>query len=186
MKIDEQVKQVLLRAMEDIEVELKDEFDSNFEQQAFFGEKWQRRRGAHGKGKTLLMDTGRLRRSVGSEIKEDRIIFTSTEPYAAIHNEGGVITVTRKMKGFFWYKYKQAIGGFGFTRSDGKRKDAQKRNLTTEAEFFLAMALKKEGSKIEIPRRRFLGAHPQVEGIVRGIIEEHLGEFFNQFKIEMK
>ena len=41
------------------------------------------------------------------------------------------------------------------------------------------MALKKEGSKIVIPRRRFLGAAPEVEQAVKKIIEENLAEYFN-------
>lgn len=34
------------------------------------------------------------------------------------------------------------------------------------------------GSSIKIPRRRFLGASPEVESAVREIIEENLTEFF--------
>lgn len=41
------------------------------------------------------------------------------------------------------------------------------------------MALKKEGSKIVIPRRRFLGAAPEVEQAVKKIIEDNLEEYFN-------
>ena len=37
----------------------------------------------------------------------------------------------------------------------------------------------KVGSKIKIPRRRFLGTAPEVEQTVRQIIEENLTEFFN-------
>ncbi len=40
------------------------------------------------------------------------------------------------------------------------------------------MALKKEGSTIKIPRRRFLGTSPEVEKAVREIVEENLTEYF--------
>ncbi|MBQ5465656.1 MAG: phage morphogenesis protein, partial [Muribaculaceae bacterium] len=59
--------------------------------------------------------------------------------------------------------------------------------LSTEAEFWKWMALKKEGSTIKIPRRQFLGASPEVEKAVREIIEENLTEFFeHDIKFDMK
>ena len=45
------------------------------------------------------------------------------------------------------------------------------------------MALKKVGTKIRIPRRRFLGMSPEVESAVRKIIEENLEEYFNTINI---
>ena len=62
-----------------------------------------------------------------------------------------------------------------------------KMNLTPVAEFWRFMALKRAGTTIRIPRRRFLGAGPEVERIVREIIEENLDEYFNvDFSIERK
>ena len=42
----------------------------------------------------------------------------------------------------------------------------------------------KEGSSIKIPKRQFLGASPEVEQAVREIIEENLGEYFNDVKLK--
>ena len=47
-----------------------------------------------------------------------------------------------------------------------------------EADFWMFMALKKAGSTIRIPRRRFLGTSPEVEKAVREIVEENLTEYF--------
>ena len=59
--------------------------------------------------------------------------------------------------------------------------------LSTEAEFWKWMALKKEGSTIKIPKRQFIGASPEVEKAVREIIEKNLTEYFeHDFKIETK
>lgn len=44
--------------------------------------------------------------------------------------------------------------------------------------FGCFMALKKAGSTIRIPRRRFLGTSPEVEKAVREIVEENLTEYF--------
>ena len=56
--------------------------------------------------------------------------------------------VTAKMKGFFWAQHYKA-------RGDAKE-------LSTEAQFWRNMALKKVGSQIKIVQRQFLGEHPWV------------------------
>ena len=167
--MNENVKKVVARILKDIQVEMSDEFDKNFERQAFFSEKWQRRKSPiRNEGRAILTDTGALRKSIGSRTTENSITFFTSLPYAAIHNDGGEIVVTKRMKRFFWHKYYEATGAFG-RRKDGKlRKD--KRNVR--------LALKKAGSTIRIPRRRFLGTSPEVEKAVREIVEENLTEYF--------
>lgn len=109
MEMENQIRQVIRNSLLDIQVELGEEFDRNFERKAFFAKAWQRRCGTHKEGKPLLIDTGSLRRSISSSINGNRITFTSTEPYAEIHNSGGTIIVTQKMRRYFWYKYKEAM-----------------------------------------------------------------------------
>lgn len=77
------------RILQDLRVELTDEFDLNFERKAFFGNRWKPRRN-EGKG-TLLLVTGTLRRSIQSSVVGDGVRFTSQVPYATVHNEGGTI-----------------------------------------------------------------------------------------------
>ena len=185
--MNEEVAKVIKRILRDIQVELGDEFDRNFERQAFFSEAWARRRSPTRPGGTILIDTGDLRRSVRSRTTENSITFYTDLPYAAIHNDGGEIVVTEKMKRYFRAKFYEAQGGFTRKKAGGGRKTLSdggfyawtaKMSLTPEAEFWRFMALKKVGSKIVIPRRRFLGAGPEVERIVREIIEENLDEYF--------
>lgn len=134
-----------------------------------------------------MIDTGRLRRSVSSRTTENSITFYTDLPYAAIHNDGGEIRVTKKMKRYFWHKYYEATGSFGRRKNGEKRKDKRTVQLTGEAEFWKFMALKKEGGMIKIPRRRFLGVSPEVEKAVREIIEENITEYFNvEFDIRRK
>lgn len=177
--MNEDVKKVVARILKDIQVEMSDEFDKNFERQAFFSEKWQRRKSPiRDEGRAILTDTGALRKSIGSRTTENSITFFTTLPYAAIHNDGGEIVVTGRMKRFFWHKYYEATGAFG-RRKDGRlRKDKRNARLDTEADFWMFMALKKAGSTIKIPRRRFLGTSPEVEKAVREIVEENLTEYF--------
>lgn len=177
---------VIGRILRDIAVELGDEFDKNFEREGFFSERWQRRKSPVGKG-GVLTASGQLRRGIKSRATGDSITFYSDLPYAAIHNEGGEIKVTRKMKAFFWHKYYEATDSFGRRKDGTPRKDKRTLQLSTEAEFWKALALMKSGASIKIPKRQFLGASPEVEQAVREIIEEELSKYFdNDFKIETR
>lgn len=171
--------QIIKNILRDIQVEMTDEFDRNFERQAFFSEIWQRRKSPTRPGGHILVDSGGLRRSVTSYQTENSVVFRSDHQAAAIHNDGGDIEVTAKTKRFFWYKYCSTTGSFGRHKDGRLRKDKRTVQLSTEAEFWKFMALMKVGAKIKIPRRRFLGTAPEVEQTVRQIIEENLTEFFN-------
>lgn len=186
---DKNTRAVIRRILSDIRVELGDEFDRNFERQAFFNEAWARRKSPTRPGGTILVDTGTLRRSIRSRTTDDSITFYTDLPYAAIHNDGGEIVVTDKMKRFFWHKYMTLAGVLQWARrKDGTmRRDRRTVQYSDEAEFWKFMALKRAGTTIRIPRRRFLGTGPEVERIVREIIEDNLNEYFNMdFSIERK
>lgn len=180
------VKNVVARILKDIQVDMSEEFDKNFERQAFFSEKWQRRRSPiRDEGRAILTDTGALRKSIGSRMTENSIVFYTTLPYAGIHNDGGEIVVTKRMKRFFWHKYYEATGGFGRRKDGSLRKDKRNARLGTEAEFWKCLALMKEGKRISIPQRRFLGASPEVEKAVKEIIEENLADYFeHEYKLK--
>lgn len=184
--INSQVREIFRRILKDIQVELGDEFDQNFERQAFFSEAWQRRKSPTRPGGHILVDSVALRQSIRSEIRESSIVFLTDHPAAAIHNEGGEIKVTAKMKRFFWHKYYSATGSFGCKKDGTKRNDKRTRQLTDEADFWKAMALMKVGSTIKIPQRKFLGTSPEVEAAVRQIIEENLNEYVNNIDFNIK
>lgn len=143
-------KQLLNDILSDIRVEIYDEFDKNFDRRAFFGRKWPPKKFQNSRG-SVLMQSGKLRRSIRATVKGNAVVFTSAVPYAAIHNEGGKIRVTAKMKKFFWYKYGE-----------------------TKNEQWKWLALKKVGDVITIPERRFIGDAPEVKKIVEDIIKENV------------
>lgn len=130
-----------------IGVELKGEFVKNFERGGFFGKRW--KPSAHN-----MIETGDLRKSLGVETTDTTATIYSDEEYAEIHNEGGKIRVTERMRRFFWAKY-------------AKTKD----------EKWKAMALKKVGSEIEMPERRFVGDAPEVRKAVEEVIAEELEDW---------
>lgn len=178
MGSDDNIKSLKRRILKDIGVELHSEFDRNFETQSFFGDAWQRQKSPGRAGKHILVDRGNLRRSISSKSDDESITFHTTLPYAAIHNEGGEIKVTSRMKRFFWAMYYKANGGLGRRKDGTLRKDKRNTRLSTEAEFWKHMALMRIGSTVKIPRRRFLGTHPNLEKEVRAIIEKRLTEFY--------
>jgi phage gpG-like protein len=167
---------LLRKIIKDIRVNTADEFDKNFQRQSFFGEAWKRRKSPVG-GQSILIRSGSLRRSITATIDDTSVTFSSSEPYAAIHNEGGKIVVTAKMKKFFWRKYYETVGSFGRKKDKTMRKDKRNVRLSTIAEFWKAMALMKVGSTITIPKRRFIGTHPKLEEQVKAIITENIEEF---------
>ena len=182
MNADVQI--ILRRILNDIRIELSGEFDQNFERQAFFSEAWAHRKSPTRPGGHILVDTSLLRKSISSRMTDTSITFYTTLPYAEIHNDGGEIVVTQKMKKYFWIKWDEATGSFGRKKDGSRRNDKRTVQLSSEAEFWKFMALKKAGTTIKIPRRRFLGTSPEVEQSVREIIEENLSDYFdNEFKI---
>lgn len=80
-------KDFLKQTLTDIKVKLGEEFDRNFERKAFFDEKWKSTKLMNSRG-SLMMRTGNLRNSIRSELKGSSIVFSSSMPYANIHNNG--------------------------------------------------------------------------------------------------
>ena len=150
------MKQLLNDILNDIRVELSDEFDRNFQRKAFFDRPWKPRSFPNSKG-SLLMVTGKLRRSIRSSVSSDSVVWETSEAYAAIHNYGGTVTVTDKMKRFFWYKYR-----------------------ATKDDHWKWMALMKTGAKIKMPQRQFLGDHPVVRKRAEDIVRRKLGNAAQQ------
>ncbi len=152
----------LKTTLTDIKVKLDGEFKKNFTKHSFFGDRWKRPRMRNTRG--ALLGQGTLMNSLQSELTPNGIRYSSSVPYAQIHNEGGEIVVTAKMKRYFWRMY------YLCTNAD------KQKNLTKEAQQWKALALKKVGSKIVIPKRQFIGQHPKVDTMIKEIINHNLKE----------
>lgn len=180
--MDKLIKKIL----KDIKVRVGSEFDRNFEQEAFFSQKWARRKSPVRGNKHLLIDRGHLRRSISGRTTTNAVEFSSSQPYAAIHNQGGEITVTPKMKRYFWAKYNEATGGMGRNKKGQLRQNKRNKQLSSEAEFFKAMALMKVGKKIKIPQRQFIGNAPEVENLVEEIIKDNVIPYLERIPDKLK
>lgn len=144
--------------MDDLRVALLSEFDKNFERKGFFTEKWPETKRHNSRG-ALMLRTGALRNSLVARVEGSRIVFTSSVPYAQIHNEGGTIAVTAAMKRYFWAMYIKS----------GKKD-----------EMYKAMALKKVGSAITIPRRPFIGPHPALNKTIEAVVARRLKKLIEE------
>jgi len=153
--------------IQDVKVELTDEFDRNFERKGFFDQRWPPAGREPSRG-SLMQRTGALRRSIQARDDSHSITWSSHLSWAEIHNEGGEIAVTKAMKGHFWMMYYQAIGG---KNKSGNKKST--RGSSRDAEFYKAMALKRVGENIKIPQRRFIGLGPEVDALVQRVADEN-------------
>lgn len=156
----------------DLRVELLDEFDQNFTRKAFFDSAWPEVKMPVKRG-TLMMRSGALRRSVRARNIPNGVGFSSSMPYAKLQNEGGKIKITAKMKRFFWAMY---------YKTSGKKS----KSLGAESNHWKALALKKVGSVLTIRQRQFIGHHPQVDIIVKRVVDNGFQEFNNELKKTFK
>ena len=159
-----------------------------FSDSTFNGRAWQepyRRKlsfkGAQASYKTLLSGTNHLRDVTYFKPEPGKVYIRNQVDYAQIHNEGGSIKVTAKMKRYFWYRYSAAKGARLTKKRGGLRKTKGNEALTREALFWRNMALKREGSLIRMPRRHFFGPDANMSKEIRKIIERELQLFVKNY-----
>ena len=162
-------KDVVKNIVEDVAVDLTQEFDRNFERKAFFNKKWEESNYANSRG-SLLERSGKLRRSINKSNSGSSIRWRSSLPYASIHNEGGEIEVTAKMKSYFWAMFYKANGAAKGNKGGKKRIE----KLSGEAAKWKAMALMKLGRKMTITQRQFIGWHPEVDRRIQLVVNHNM------------
>lgn len=161
--------------LQDIRVDLTDEFDRNFERKAFFDKPWENTSIPNRKG-SIMMRTGKLRRSVKSKQTNNQITWSSSLPYASLQNQGGEVIVTEKMKRFFWAMFYKTNGAVSVTKKGDARNNDRNKRLTSEAATWKALALQKVGEKMKIKQRQFIGDHPQVRQRIEHVIDKNMKE----------
>ncbi len=153
---------LIRKILKDIKVQATEEFDRNFERKGFFQPNtWADTKRHNPKG-SLMLRSGKLRRSIKSVIRGSSVVFTSDMPYAGIHNEGGEIQLPARKHVAHFDKNGR------FAREKSKRaKYAQKFDIGSH--------------KIKIPQRQFIGAHPVLFQQIEEIIYNNVGTFFNDY-----
>lgn len=140
-----------------VSVEMEEFSKENFRQGGFVDNSltpWKRTlRQSFGKGedalRTPLLSRNRnLMNSVQHRYTPFKATVYNDLEYADIHNEGGPIQVTERMKRFFWAKFYE-----------------------TKSEMYKWLALKPVGSIITIPKRQFIGESATLRNNIEKIIE---------------
>jgi phage gpG-like protein len=160
----------------DFAVELEETFDRNFEDKGFFGKKWKSPKVNNSRG-SMMNRSGRLRDSIKCSVNGNMILFSSSLPYASIHNEGGEITVTESMKKYFWAMYYRAKGATTTVKNGSQSKSKKNIKLNSEALQWQSLALMKVGQKIKVEKRQMVGNHPEVSKIAKVVIDDNIREF---------
>lgn len=123
-------------------------------------EKWQdlkqprQRKGR--RSQTILVDTGRLKRSIRKvKVTQNEIVIGSNEPYAKIQNEGGTINKTVRVKAHQVKSHRRRA----YTRQrDGRSERIKAQRVNTYA---VKSHTRKMNTKI--PSRRFMGHSRRLE-----------------------
>ena len=138
-------RQFIDKTLKDIEVKATELFDRNFEEQGFFGKKWDKRKNDSDPGRGILMGrgSGRLRRSLQNPKRgSNSITWNLDVPYAKIHNEGGTIKATQNVRPF---------------NRTVKGKEQKVKAFTRNV-------------NIKMPQRQFIGDHPKLRLEIETII----------------
>ncbi|WP_312399523.1 phage virion morphogenesis protein [Chryseobacterium sp.] len=128
-------------------------FKRNFDVGGFVDQPFQKwKKSTYPGARKTMVHSGNTRREIRKiRITRMRVVggIANHNHYAKIHNEGGKIPVTPKMRRFFWAKYKE-----------------------TGKEYWKGMALTKK-THFTIPKRQFIGSSKALEkAIDRLIINE--------------
>jgi phage gpG-like protein len=143
-------------------------------------QKWPDRKSPFG-GKRMMYNRGTLMQSI-RKIEEStrRVVIASDVIYSEIHNEGGEITITKQMKKYWWAQYYKLSGKVKQTKSGKASKSASNNQISAKAAYCKNMALMKEGTKIKIPKRQFIGESK----ILMNNLDKHFGSriefYFNK------
>jgi len=180
------MNQLIKNIIQDTRVAITSAVDENFREKSFFGAPWAASKAPNHKG-TLMIRSGQLKNSIRSKVSGSTITWSSSLPYAGIHNEGGEIEVTAKMKRFFWAMYYKSAGAVTYSIKKKAANNTQRnQRLSKEAEYWKSLALMKVGAKLKIEKRQFIGDHPQVGVIINKVMAENSKDIENYIKTHLK
>lgn len=133
-------------------------FLDSFKRQGWLGnsiEPWRQRstKAKRNKGRAILIDTGRLRRSIRITGISAGVVTIGTDvPYAKAHNEGfrGIVNVKAHTRNRFT---KETVGSGRFTKKGNER-------MKTVQRLSGSGTVKAHTRKVNIVRRQFMGDSP--------------------------
>lgn len=129
-------------------------------------------------GGKMLIEKGNLLRGITQQVNGTKVmvyVIGVAAKYAEIHNIGGTITVTPKMRKFFWAKYYENSKKI-VTLQNGKL-STKSVAINQIAEYYKNLALAKT---LVIPKRRYIGNSATLNHEINNYLYENLDKIFNQ------
>lgn len=165
MKLQQAMDFINNDIMDIIGIESVNHFKQSFEDEGFTDaslEKWESRKSKRltRNDQKTLSDTTELAEAIDYSVNGNEITIVNDKPYAQIHNEGGEITVTPKMRSFFIFKHYEAL----------------ERGNDDVADMWKAMFF---SDTLTIPKRQFIG---ESEMLNTNIMEKIVRELDRIFK----
>lgn len=133
-------------------------FKRNFKVGGFVDKPFKKWKKSKFNNRTTMVQSGDTRRDIKKlHVSQDKIVvgIANHNHYAKIHNEGGKIVITPKMRRFFWAKFKE-----------------------TGREHWKFMAITQK-THIDIPKRQFIGDSKALEITVERMIIKELKKYLN-------
>lgn len=159
----------------------------NFRNQSFDGQKWEgrKRETAKSKGKKVLSDTTMLKKSIEYDAGAGIVqwgVSLKTVPYAQIHNEGGSIRITDKMRKYFWARHYELKKKLGSKKVGTQNKRAWA--MAEEGLFWRNMAMAK--GPLKIPKRQYIGMTNMLSMKIRKRLDSLIRAYFQGIKADLK
>lgn len=164
-----------------------DFYQDNFAKQGFQNngiQKWQPAKrlgtikGADGKDGTLLSRRKELYNSIHPIPGVAKVTIRSDKPYSRIHNEGGNIPITDKMRKWAWAKYYETSTE-GTKTLKTKTYTSWSPEKSQEVNFYKGLALTKK-KQLHIPKRQFMGRSADLNTLLNTKITEYVNKIFKE------
>ena len=174
---DDIIKEVHDRLPRKVGVTAVNHFKQNFRDGGWLDNglhPWKRTRRQEGNGKDakyspLTSRRNHMMRSIQASTSPGQVTIEDPVPYAAIHNDGGDITVTQRMRKYAWHMVYSLAGIKG--------KGKLPKELPKEAEKWKGLALTRKSSitvHAHIPQRQFMGDSAELRVKVSKLINESI------------
>lgn len=108
-----------------------------------------------GKQRAILTNRGNLRDSLRPSSTFNKALVRTSKPYAIVHNEGGAITITPKMRRFFWAMYYQSVKKIAKTKAGKSRNTKSNITISATAQIWKSLALHKSNT-LKIDQRPYM------------------------------
>lgn len=138
--------------------------------------------GADSKYGTLLSSRKHLYSSINYTPSTAKVTIFNDVVYAQIHNEGGTIGITPKMRGYAWHRYYELTGkgksGSNSPKTRKEGKNAEPVVESAEAKMWKGLALTKK-QFVTIPKRQFMGQSAELDDKIAAYIEREVLKILN-------